>query len=283
MIPEGSLVLFTLASELACGLALAAALLDLFGRTPEAPAAARKLAILAFPVALAAMAASLFHLGRPFSAWRAILNWRTSPLSAEILFFALFLGASFLCAVLWLTRRSQARRIIGALTAALGIAAVTASSMVYLVPGRAPWNSGWVPLSFLGSTLVLGAMTAISFGGLAEKGLSRRLMLSGGAVGGLAVALSAAWMFLRMSGSGLDAYGTAQLRAARSLILADSGLWLALFALLAGILPIAFSILGRRSAKYDAGFGKGALLAAIAGLTIGRVLMFAAGTRIPLF
>ena len=283
MISEGALVLFTLASELACGLALAAALLDVFGRGPEAAAVGRKLALAAFPVAVAAMAASLFHLGRPLSAWRAVLNWKTSPLSAEILFFAPFLGASFLYAIVWFLRRTILRRTLGVLTAGLGVAAVVASSLVYLIPGREPWNSGWVPLSFFGSALILGGLTAVSFGGLDGKDRSRRLALLGGAIGGLTLALSAGWMLLRVSGSGLDAYGTAQLRAARALVMADSGLWLALIIVLSGILPIAFAVLGRRSSRYDAGFGKGVLLAALAGLAVGRVLMFAVGTRIPLF
>ena len=42
----------------------------------------------------AAMAMGALHLGRPARAWRAILGWRTSWLSREILLFHVFLGAT---------------------------------------------------------------------------------------------------------------------------------------------------------------------------------------------
>jgi anaerobic dimethyl sulfoxide reductase subunit C (anchor subunit) len=282
LIPEGPLVVFTLASELACGLALAAACLDLISRGPG-EAGARRLGISVFPVAVLGMAASLFHLGRPLSAWRAILNWRTSPLSAEILSFGLFLGASFLYSILWWARRTAGRRFLGVVTGFLGLGAVISSSLVYLIPGRAPWNSGWVLLSFLGSTFVLGGMAAHVFGKLGEDIRASRIVLSAGAVGGAAILVSTAWMLARFSGRVPDAYGTSQLEAAGRLVLSDSAVWLGLYVGLAGILPVAFAILRRRSSRPAARIGRMAFWSVLAGAAVGRVLMFAVGIRIPLF
>lgn len=45
---------------------------------------------------LLAMAVSASHLGRPFRSWRAPLNFASSWLSREIVFFSVFLGAGFL-------------------------------------------------------------------------------------------------------------------------------------------------------------------------------------------
>ncbi len=281
-IPEGPLVVFTMASELACGLALAAACLDLVSGS-SGEAGARRLGISVFPVAFLGMAASLFHLGRPLSAWRAVLNWRTSPLSAEILFFGLFLGASFLYSVLWWAGRKKGRRLLGAGTALLGLGAVISSSLVYLIPGRAPWNSGWIPLSFLGTAVVLGGAAAPAFGKLDGNIRKRRIFLSAGAAGGAAILLSAAWMLAGFSGQAPDAYRTAQLEAAGLLVLSDSAVWLGLYVVLAGILPIGFAILRWRSSRPASGFATTVFLSALAGATIGRVLMFVVGTRIPVF
>jgi anaerobic dimethyl sulfoxide reductase subunit C (anchor subunit) len=282
LIPEGPLVVFTMASELACGLALAAACLDLVSGS-AGEAGARRLGIAVFPLAVLGMAASLFHLGRPLSAWRAILNWRASPLSAEILFFSLFLGASFLYSVLWWTGRKKGCRLLSAGMALLGLSAVISSSFVYLIPGRAPWNSGWIPLSFLGTAFVLGGVAAPAFGKLNGNIRTRRIFLAAGATGGAAIILSAAWMLARLSGQAPDAYGTAQLEAAGRLIFSDSAVWLGLYVILAGILPIVFAILRWRSSRPAAGIAKAIFAAVLAGAVVGRVLMFAVGTRIPAF
>ncbi len=282
MIPECPLVLFTLASQLACGLALAAACLDLVSRRPG-ESGAKGLAISVFPLAVLGMAASLFHLGRPFAAWRAVLNWRTSPLSAEILFFGLFLGASFLYSGLWWTGRKKGRLLLGAATAFLGLGTVISSSLIYLIPGREPWNSGWVPLSFLGTAFGLGGAAASAFGRLGGNIRMRRIFLSAGAVGGAAILLSAAWMFARFSGQAPDAHGASQLEAAGHLLSSDLAALFGLYIVLAGILPIALAVLRWRSPDPANRIVKAAFWAVLAGAAVGRVLMFAVGTRIPVF
>lgn len=280
MIAEWPLVVFTVASELACGLALAAAFLDLRPRD-AAGEAGRPSGMLVFPVAVLGMAASVFHLGRPLAAWRAVLNWRSSPLSAEIILYGLFLGAALVTSGLWMFRRRRGRRAVGALTAALGLAAVVASSLVYLLPGRAPWDPIWVPLSFLGSAIVLGGTAA--FAGPGSEALPRRAFLAASGAGGLAVLVSAALMIARFSGAAPDTYASAQLAAARDVALSGPFALLGVQVLFAGFLPAVAAGLKWGSTRTSS-FGSRALFwAALAGVVAGRVLMFAAGTKIPVF
>jgi DMSO reductase anchor subunit len=81
-------------------------------------------------------------------AWRAFLGLRTSWLSREIV----ALGATAAAAVGGLF-------VVGmeALTAALGLAAVACSAMVYAATGRLLWRFWLTSAQFFGATAVLGA------------------------------------------------------------------------------------------------------------------------------
>ena len=282
MIAEGPLIVFTLAAQLACGLVLVTAFCDLRARGSE-ERGARRLGLFVFPVAVLAMAASLFHLGRPFAAWRALLNWRTSPLSAEVLFFGLFLGVALLDSYLWGARKTRGRLAVGAVAAFLGLGVVISSALIYLIPGREPWNSAWVPLSFLGSTFVLGGAAAASSGAAGNDPFLRKAFSAAGAAGGLAVIVSAAWMAVRFSSQVPNALSAAQLAAARHLILSRAAGGFALYVALAGILPVAFALWRWRSSRPVLPIERAVFWAVLAGVAVGRVLMFAVGTRIPQF
>ena len=107
-------------------------------------------AVFALALAGLALGASLFHLGRPQYAYRAVLGLRTSWLSREALAFGLFakLGAVYAAALLAdllpafpgkeLLQRSAPA--LGVTTALVGIAGVYSSVMVYSATRRAaPW------------------------------------------------------------------------------------------------------------------------------------------------
>jgi formate dehydrogenase iron-sulfur subunit len=122
---------------------------------------------------------SVFHLGRPAYAWRALKMWRRSWLSREVLIFGLFFTAlagftlaSCLNALpaIWLGRlhftrigwlqnlpvTTLALFTLGIVAAALGIAGVIASSFIYLVPARPSWNMVHTPVDFLLSAALVG-------------------------------------------------------------------------------------------------------------------------------
>lgn len=110
---------------------------------------------------------SVFHLGRPAYAWRALKMWRRSWLSREVLLFGLFFVAlASATAVSWLrlfTMPLLYAPVIttaGWIAATLGIAGVVASAFIYLVPARPAWNMAHTPLDFLLSAAVVGSTSA---------------------------------------------------------------------------------------------------------------------------
>ncbi len=109
---------------------------------------------------LAGIGASLFHLGRPFQAWKAFLGFRTSWLSREIVMFGVY---AFACLVwnVWFLRAA-----LGCFTAVdhamlttlivLGAVAVYCSIMVYVDTRRAFWRWALTAPKFAGTAILLG-------------------------------------------------------------------------------------------------------------------------------
>lgn len=105
------------------------------------------------------------HLASPLRAPRAILNWRSSWLSREIILSSAFLGFVLLDAGLSLLPFIMGRETsissfvssgINILTGITGIALVAAMSMIYLVPSRPVWNHQDTPISFYAGALQIG-------------------------------------------------------------------------------------------------------------------------------
>src|SRR5690349_23189130 len=108
-------------------------------------------------VALLSLSSSMLHLGRPIHAYRAMKMWRRSWLSREVLAFSLFAGAASVCALLPL-------RAIEAGAALLGLAGITASAFIYLVPARPAWNSKHTLLDFHLTAWLLGPLFLAALG-----------------------------------------------------------------------------------------------------------------------
>ncbi len=109
---------------------------------------------------------SIFHLGRPAYAWRALKMWRRSWLSREVLLFGLFfLSISACTAMSWaqtlgLSYGMNAVSFFGWMATGFGILGTIASAYIYLVPARPSWNMSHTPLDFLLSASLMGAMLA---------------------------------------------------------------------------------------------------------------------------
>lgn len=116
--------------------------------------AARPIAALAaLLVAFVSLGASTLHLGRPIHAYRALRMWRRSWLSREVLMFSLFAGsATAFAAATWF----GLPRYVGIPTMLLGLAGITASAFIYLVPARPAWNNWHTLADFHLTGLVLG-------------------------------------------------------------------------------------------------------------------------------
>ncbi len=96
MHPAFSLIFFTGMAGMAQGMVMSLLVLHLAGD----PLPNQFMNYLAFPIILLLLAggllASFFHLGHPERAWRAILMWRTSWLSREVLVMPSFIALSVL-------------------------------------------------------------------------------------------------------------------------------------------------------------------------------------------
>jgi sulfite dehydrogenase (quinone) subunit SoeC len=101
MNPAFSVVLFTTIAGAAQGLVVALALAVLGGAslTPSFLSLALAVAVV---MLLVGLGASFLHLGRPERAWRAVLMWRTSWLSREVIVLPAFIG---IVALWWLALR----------------------------------------------------------------------------------------------------------------------------------------------------------------------------------
>jgi len=110
-----------------------------------------------------AMLASLFHLGQPLAAYRALTHLSTSWLSREILFFALTLGV---WVYLFVLSRKPGTRLTGilALTSLLGLLGIISSALIYTLPRVPAWNNLGPVLFFLLTGLLLGALVIAALG-----------------------------------------------------------------------------------------------------------------------
>lgn len=131
-------------------------------------------------VSLAALAgvlglgAATLHLGRPLFAFRAMLGWRTSWMSREILAFGLYVPAVVACAVLCGLARlgppvgefaASAFPALESVTFASGLVSLVCSVMIYVDTRRPSWSLGVTASGFLLTMWVLGALAA-GFGGV---------------------------------------------------------------------------------------------------------------------
>jgi DMSO reductase anchor subunit len=134
----------------------------------------------------AGLAASLFHLGRPHLAYRAILGWRHSWLSREVLAFGCYtIVASILVAVEvfapgWVARNPALALALLQAVVVSGIVGVGCSVMVYHVVRRPFWRASATGVKFAGTTGVLGLATALASLGISKAGLLGGAMASGG-------------------------------------------------------------------------------------------------------
>lgn len=113
------------------------------------------------PALVLGLIVSMFHMNDVTNVINVIRNWDTSWLSREIIFGMGFAGLGFLFAILqWFRIGSEMlRRILGLLTAVVGIALVWSMAMIYrsleVVPA---WNTWIVPFHFFMTTVILGAL-----------------------------------------------------------------------------------------------------------------------------
>lgn len=287
---EWPLVLFTIALQLACGLALAVTLIDQKNQSVT-PKNARILGISIFPLTAAGIFSSLMHLGNPLHAANSLRHLSSSWLSREVLFSGIFALAALIYSYFWLKERQANRVLLGAITTILGLISIFASSMLYLLPSQAAWNSGWVPMSFLGTTLLLGAFGALVLGKLDFSHKTSRSLVYLSVVGGLTLIISTVWMLSGLGQVVSDEVATQRLQKALHLITNQYAVWFGLYVLLVCVLP--FTVMFKFWNGSQASGSNGAqvatakeaissiypvlFVAVLIGTVIGRALMYVVG------
>jgi DMSO reductase anchor subunit len=196
--------------------------------------------------------------------------WRRSWLSREVLLFSIFsLVAGVYAAMLWLGVPGGSA--VGAITAAIGIAGVTASACIYRVPSRPSWNTPYTLLQFNLTAGILGPLFAAAVGG----GNFRWVAAGAATMAGAQFVLLALALFRCVSSDSLELRGTARLLStvlARPLLV--RGVLLALGAIVLPLLvgPAAFDFAQAGEAGHYV--LPLALVLAVASEILGRYLFF---------
>ena len=120
-------------------------------------------AYAALSVGLLSFLASPMHLGRPIYAYRAMKMWRRSWLSREIVLLSGFgFTATLYSIALWAGFTSAP--VLGGVATLLGVAGITATGFIYLVPARPAWDSKYTVLEFMLTAMTLGSLFALAVG-----------------------------------------------------------------------------------------------------------------------
>ncbi len=164
MLRELALIAFTILAQMSVGAFLVLGVVKFFVARKAGQEEADRMgdrSLIAIIIVLGlGMLASLWHLGNPLSAPRAVTNFATSWLSREILAGVVFAVLGLLYAVLQWFKLGPIilRNIIGWLAGLVGIVLVLCMAMVYMLPTQPAWNNLATPISFFTTTLLLGVL-----------------------------------------------------------------------------------------------------------------------------
>ncbi|HWB47938.1 MAG TPA: DmsC/YnfH family molybdoenzyme membrane anchor subunit [Stellaceae bacterium] len=160
MNPALSIIFFSTASGAGFGLLLLVGVAAPLGLVPQSAGFALVSLGLATVLAVAGLASSTLHLGRPERAWRAFSQWRSSWLSREGVFAVLTFVPALIFGIGWFFfgRTGGVFGLCGILAAALAGATIFSTGMIYatLKPIH-QWHNRWVVPNYL----LLGLMAGL--------------------------------------------------------------------------------------------------------------------------
>lgn len=166
---HGPLVAMLVLTQMSVGaLVIDRSLASLFSSAGEVSPVVERASIAAtLCLALVGALASVLHLGRPWLAYRAVLGWRTSWLSREVIAFGIFgISSLALTAALWTepwpTRgRGPLAELLTWSLFGSGVAALASSTMIYASTRRVFWNAGYTGAKFALTAVMLGAAVTL--------------------------------------------------------------------------------------------------------------------------
>ncbi|MBK8021223.1 MAG: dimethyl sulfoxide reductase anchor subunit [Chloroflexi bacterium] len=161
---EWALIIFTVVIQMAVGSFVVLGVVHFFAARRHGLEEADKLsnrALVAIgPVVVFGLIVTLFHLGNPINAPRAIANIGTSWLSREILLSLLFsFGGALFAFLQWRKLTTpQVRNVVAVVVAVLGLALVYSMAMVYRLGVVPAWDTLATQVTFFITTFLLGTM-----------------------------------------------------------------------------------------------------------------------------
>ncbi len=296
MLPkEWALIGFTILSEMAIGAFWIVWLTHFQARQQTNEDEVRKLSNAALigigPVMLLGLIVSLFHLGSPLNAWRAIGNLGSSWLSREILFALLFFIMWFVAAVMQFRSAGTEglRSTWTALTALVGLLAVISTGMSYMVATRPAWADVSTPLLFFATTLLLGglavgAVFAVYYMRSAKKSETQTALVKLGLknISLIAMAVIVVQAVILLFQAQHLVAGTTEAQASAQLMYGTLGIWFWLRVLVGVIAGFVLAYLGWRAlASSEKAFPAqaatlvlAAFVVVLVGEVIGRALFY---------
>lgn len=164
-IKELPLIIFTLMIELAAGIFISLLIYQALTLNRDAEIY-RNVSIVVVLLTVGGLFVSLFHLGKPFSAYRAFYGLKNnSPLSWEVLTTFIFLIFTFIySSELFRSIQLESNTYyFGVLTGIIGLVAILISGRVYMLKSRPSWFTFVTPLSFLMTSIVSGPIFIVVF------------------------------------------------------------------------------------------------------------------------
>lgn len=261
---EMPLVIFTVLSQLAAGAMVTLWLLDSANKNISM-ATGKFIAGSLVGITALSILASLFHLGHPFEAYRALTHVGSSWLSREVALFSLFLIATVIYYRQWQEGKGENRKKLGGVAALIAVLAVISSGMVYVLPAMPAWNN-FSPVVFF---LLTGALLGSLYVGvvLRLKGdHSFNLTVVASTIIGIYMVSFAIYLSVLISGSAPQALtGLA--------IINSSAFWL--HVAFSWIIPFFMLITGvYRKQKYSLNYLMLALVLTVVGEILGRELFY---------
>ena len=163
--PEPShmpLVFMLVLTQLSVGAFAADWLVSFFTHTDALGSSRPAFVMAAFIAGFMGLNSAILHLGRPLYAFRAVLGFRTSWMSREIVAFSAYLGASSAFAASFFLPRIGIQlplnvvSILQATTMFTGLLGVFCSMMIYIDTRREFWRASLTAVKFGLSTALLG-------------------------------------------------------------------------------------------------------------------------------
>jgi anaerobic dimethyl sulfoxide reductase subunit C (anchor subunit) len=161
---EWALIAFTILTEMSVGAFLVLAVVHYYVAKKAGVEEADRMSdrvLVAIIVTLGlGLLASLFHLGNPLNAPKAVTNLATSWLSREILAGVIFAVLGLIFVILqWFKVGSAAlRNVIAWIAALVGIVMIYIQARIYMIPAQPSWNTFATPITFYVTTLMLGVL-----------------------------------------------------------------------------------------------------------------------------